>query len=390
MEDLGDLAAKSRDADAWRPPMRFGLIDEACVPHGVSFYQRYREMIDEAVLAEEMGFDFWGSSEHHHLVDIGISSPEVFFAAVAQHTSRIRLRHMVRLALSFNHPLRIAEQTATLDLVSNGRVDLGLGRSNQEIQLDAFEVDPGDTREQMMESLEVIMKAFSGESFTHKGKNWTIETPVHLTPRPLQTPHPPIFLSATSETMHKRTGELGLGLLSWDKYMGWDRAEKHARLYKEAIAEAPDQVSPLRNDNLSFLVIPAFCAETEKEAREKGAPIALEFIQMIVKVFPSLANRSSDYDYMREFAELEKYQNDIDFFLENSPGLMVGTPDHFVKQIRRLHDIGYDEVILRIDGAMEHDDHMRAIKMIGEEVIPEVKNPLNVVRSGLFPKGALP
>lgn len=371
-------------------PMRFGLIVEACVPHGVTFHQRYKEMIDEAVYAEEMGFDFWGSSEHHFLVDIGISSPEVFFAAVARHTKRIKLRHMVRLMLTMNHPLRIAEQAATLDLVSDGRVELGLGRSNQEIQLDAFQIDPETTKEQLLEGVDLIVKAFNNDSFVHEGKFWNIPKPAHLTPRPLQNPHPPLFLGATSEEMHGKAGDWGFGILSWDNYRGWEQARAHADLYKSRIANPSALKSTVVNDNMSFLVIPAYCCESAKEAKQRGGPIALEFVNLIIKVFPSMARRAKSYDYMRWFEQLEPYKDDIDYFLETTPGMLVGTPDYFVSQIRRLQELGYDEVILRIDGAMKHEELMRAIKLIGQYVIPEFKSPRNIVRSGIFPSGGIP
>ena len=143
--------------------MKFGLIVEANVPVGLTQHRRYQQMISEAVYAEEAGFDFWGASEQHFMGNIGMSATEVMYAAVAAKTTRIRLRHMIRLLLKFNHPLRIAEQLATLDLISNGRAELGTGRSNSLIALNAFGVSPTETRAQWNESLDIIAKAISDE-----------------------------------------------------------------------------------------------------------------------------------------------------------------------------------------------------------------------------------
>ena len=136
-------------------------------------------MIDEVVLAEEMGFDFFGTSEQHFLVDLAtVSAPEVFYPAIAMRTSRIRLRHMVvLLPFPFNHPIRVAERLATLDIVSNGRAEFGTGRANTLVQIDGFACPLDETRERWEEALEVVMKAFKDDPFSHEGKYFKIPPP---------------------------------------------------------------------------------------------------------------------------------------------------------------------------------------------------------------------
>ena len=110
--------------------MRFGFLSECETPEGTTHHRRYWEVMDEVILAEEMGFDFFGTSEQHFLVGLAtVSAPEVFYPAIAMRTSRIRLRHMVViLPFPFNHPIRVAERLATLDIVSNGRAEFGTGQ----------------------------------------------------------------------------------------------------------------------------------------------------------------------------------------------------------------------------------------------------------------------
>jgi len=368
--------------------MRFGFINEGAVPMGGTYHTRYREIMDEAIYAEEMGFDFFGCSEQHFMNNGGISSTEVFYGALAQRTSRIQIRSMVRLLLKFNHPIRVAEQAATIDILSNGRHGFGTGRANLPYQLDAFEVSADETRAMWEESLDLIVRAFTQETVTHKGHYWNIKDPVHLTPKPMQSPHPPIYVAATSIPTLERAGDRGIGAMTMDHLVGWDVVEKNAKAYRDHIANPSDPVSSVVNNSLGFLVLPAYCGETDKEAREWGGREALAFAKLLVKHWPKAAKRSESYAYFADVLKFEDRVNDLDYFLENTPGMMVGSPDHFIERIERLEKLGYDEVIMRIDGAsMGHERLMRAVQLIGENVIPHFNNPGNVVHKILYEGG---
>lgn len=366
--------------------MKFGLIVEANVPVGLTQHRRYQQMISEAVYAEEAGFHFWGASEQHFMGNIGMSATEVMYAAVAAKTTRIRLRHMIRLLLKFNHPLRIAEQLATLDLISNGRAELGTGRSNSLIALSAFGVSPTETRAQWNESLDIIAKALSDDWVEHKGKYWEIP-PCFLTPKPLQEPHPPLSVAASSMEMHQIAGEKGIGCMGFDNYLGWGRAEDAARLYKNAIAHPSQQVGKVINDTLSFLVLPAYCAKTHEKAIAEGGPTVINFLRIVVQAYDKLAEASPDYAYMAESKMINSMLDDIEVLLEHTPGVLCGTPEYFVEQISRLKEIGYDEVILRVDGEMTHRQIMEAIELIGNYVIPHFATPRNVITGSPFAEG---
>ena len=109
--------------------MKFGFLSEAETAPGTTHYRRYMEVVDEAILAEEMGWDFFGTSEQHFISPVAcVSAPETFYPFIAAKTSKIKLRHMVvLLPFPFNHPIRVAERLATLDIVSNGRAEFGTG-----------------------------------------------------------------------------------------------------------------------------------------------------------------------------------------------------------------------------------------------------------------------
>lgn len=370
---------------ALQKTLRFGCVVEGATPVGTTYHRRYMQMIEEAQFAEEMGFDFWGTSEQHFLLSVGVSATEVLYAAVAQHTKRMRLRHMIRLLLKFNHPLRIAEQTATLDLVSNGRIELGTGRANTPIQLAGFDVDPDETRAQWAEGFDLIVKAFTQDPVMHEGRFWKMRMPVHLTPKPLQYPHPPLSVAASSVQTMEIAGDKGIGAMATDHFLGWELTEQFANAYKSRIAAPAAPVSTVVNNSLGFLVLPAYIAESDKEARKYGEAEALGFARLLLALYPAMAAGSKDYAYFADVSKYEKHIDDLNFFLETTPGMMVGTPDFFVRQIQRLSDIGYDEVILRIDGAnIPHEKLMHAIELLGRYVLPHFKTPTNVITHTLM------
>ncbi|MDO8588398.1 MAG: LLM class flavin-dependent oxidoreductase, partial [Armatimonadota bacterium] len=173
--------------------MRFGFLSGAS-SHDLRHDIRYFEVLEEVELAEELGFDFFGAPEQHFLGEYcATSAAECFYGAVAMRTKRIRIRSAITL-LPVNHPIKLAEQAATLDILSRGRYEIGTGRSNTLLQLEPFEIPATETRARWAETLEVMVKAFTQDPFSHEGKYFKIP-PRSLIPKPVQKPHPPLFVA---------------------------------------------------------------------------------------------------------------------------------------------------------------------------------------------------
>src|SRR4051812_12957656 len=239
------------------PGMRFALLQEAHFPQGVTLDRRYAEMVEEAVLAEESGFDVYALSEQHFgyspswpaervgpVSRAAVSAPEVFLAYVAARTSRIKLRTASTVLLEFNHPVRVAERLNTLDILSNGRAELGTARSNNVATMEAFGVDPTETRAQWTESLELIVKALSQDPFSHDGDLWHMAERT-LTPPSAQQPYPPIYVSASGPETHGIAGEVGIGAMTGASVLGWPHVERCVEAYRAAIAAPSRPVGPL-------------------------------------------------------------------------------------------------------------------------------------------------
>ena len=365
--------------------MRFGLLQEGHFdPTRESLDTRYHEMVEEALLAEECGFDFYACSEQHFGVvrpesvrrGGAVSAPEVVLTYVAGQTSTIRLRTTSTVLLSFNHPVRVAERLATLDLLSGGRAELGTARSNNVGTMTAFGVDPAQTRDLWTESIEVIVKSLTQDPFSHQGRFWQMAES-SLTPKPIQQPHPPLFVSASGPESHAIAGELGIGAMTGATILGWGHAEACTAAYRKAVSEPARPLSSVVNDSLGLAVLCAHCAETTEQAWLEAAPVAHDIVERMLGPggrYEQLASASPDFGYLADIEEVQNRRHDLDFALELAPYLSFGTPEFLIERFRRAETLGYDELILRIDG-FGHEAVMRSIGLLGREVIPAFSTP---------------
>ena len=369
--------------------MRFGLYQDGMSPPGpANIYHRFHEMVDEAIYAERMGFDFWGTSEQHFGPRAVVSSPETLFAYVAAKTSRIGLRHMVTLLpFAFNHPIRNAEHLATLDIMSTGRAELYMGRGNSTRELDGFGVVATENRTQMWEALEIIDKALTQEEFEHHSELMDIPRR-RLVPKAMQVPHPPLGTVATSVESARLAAEHGIGVLACDLWLGWEYLQDQINAYKAAIVDANHYCGHVRN-SIGFSTLGAYCGSTLEEAKEIGGAWATGYYGGGINRRAELAGLSADYGYMARQKEREKYANDLDFLRENTPTTLLGTPDDFIERIQYMEKLGIDEIVLSIDG-VGHENIMKAVELIGKYVIPEFKSPQSIFRGDPVRDAPLP
>ena len=357
--------------------MRFGFLTEGVTPKGMTHYHRYHEMIREAEFAEEMGWDFWGTSEQHFAPGATVTAPESLYAAVAMRTSRIKLRFMSVLMLKFNHPIRVAERLATVDILSHGRVELCTARSNNVKTLDPFEVEADETRAQWREGLEVTVKALTEFPMEHSGEFYKIP-PVDVNPRLYRRELFPISVVAISPETHTLAGSLGLGCLTNDSYLGWDHLADLVALYRSAISHPEPLANYPVNNSLCFSSLTTHCAPTRDQAVEESRHEATRFFRLILELYNKLAEMGSAYAGINKVQKLAEHQDDPLYLMQHSPTLMIGTPDDLIEQIQRLEALGFDEVCLRPD-ALGFSKHMQTIELIGKYVIPEFRGP-NVIR----------
>src|SRR6185437_14286022 len=215
--------------------MKIGLLQEGDST-GTTAQVRYHEVIEEVALADKMGFSAWGTSEQHfNGPGWTVSAPEVLYAAVAMRTERIVIRPMSAVLLTWNHPIQIAERFAALDIVSKGRAELCLARSNSMDTMKVFGVNPALTREIFGESLEVLCKIFTDPRIEHSGKYWKI-SPATVTPTCVVGRFPKLSMAATSVPSHRAAGSQGMGVITFDNYFGFDYLDECIASYRSGWA----------------------------------------------------------------------------------------------------------------------------------------------------------
>jgi alkanesulfonate monooxygenase SsuD/methylene tetrahydromethanopterin reductase-like flavin-dependent oxidoreductase (luciferase family) len=355
--------------------LEFGLLYEWQMPAGISRADESRhflQMMEQIKLAEEVGFTSVWSVEHHFLESFShASAPEVLLSWIASQTSTIRIGHGVRLLpYPYNHPIRAAEQAATLDLLSGGRLEFGSGRSATAAELGGFGINPADTRDMWRESLELILKAWTEPVVEHHGKYFD-QVPRPMVPKPLQAPHPPLWMSCTSPESHELAGAFGLGLLSFTLALSFDEVASRIAKYRERIKTATPIGQFVNNQTAVFTM--AHCAPTRALARERAEVGVMRYqhdqIELLTSLIPELKANSS-YDYYDRFVgvDYDKFTYD---YLDSRNMILVGDPDRCIELAKQYEAIGVDRLLLFVQYKdMPHEHSMDALRLFGAEVLP--------------------
>lgn len=371
--------------------MKFSMIFEAQMAFPTREHERevIHGCVEQAVLAEEMGFDRVWAVEHHALLRYAhMSAPEIFLSFVAAKTSRIRLGHgVVCLPFSYNHPIRVAERAAMLDVLSGGRLDLGAGRGATLQEMSAFGVDPSDTYAQTEESLRMIGRMWDDDMFEWDG---TLEVAPHpIVPRPVQEPHPPLYLACTKRETVELAAKWGIGALVLG-FAGVEEVALLRHLYDRAREQRDDSqfVSSVVNDHFSALC-PAIVLDDADEALRIGTRGQRFFAEAIAHWYGGGPPPSEDEDHdaqetldaMREDRErivAMLHEAEIPV-TPTTTGLFnaehaYGDADQAVAYVDRLREVGADEIMFLIQmGTVPQEACMETIRNIGERVLPKFR-----------------
>lgn len=347
--------------------MKVGLITES-LPAGELEHNRFLQVIEEAVAAEAAGFDFFGVPEQHFRSPISIySAPAVIHSAIAARTSRIRIRPMI-VVLPTHHPVFVAEYVASLDVISQGRVDFGTGRGNNEMLNEMLGVPWQDTVGRWRESLEMIVRMWAEEGeFSYDGTHFSVHPPIRVGPKPVQLPHPPIWFAAVSPQMSALAGELGIGLISLAGAVDWAQLRKRIDAYRKAAAN-PEPV-PWQTQNRVCVFISGYCDEDATRAVADAGEGLLAYCLALVRGYgKTLESKGIHLDQSLVEANL----SDVETMLRNE-FVMLGDPDDCTRYLRKLAQHGADEVAISIEG-VPHERIMNSIELLGRHVLPAVRD----------------
>ncbi|MEU6980507.1 MULTISPECIES: LLM class flavin-dependent oxidoreductase [unclassified Streptomyces] len=371
--------------------MKFSMIFEAQLvdPTPAREQQVIHDCVEQAVHAEEMGFDRIWAVEHHSLTQYAhMSASEIFLTWVAARTRTIRIGHgVVTLPFGYQHPVRVAERTAMLDVLSGGRVDIGAGRGATRQETRMFGVDPADTRPQMEEALRILAAAWREPEFEWHG---SLDIgPGAVLPRPVQGPHPPLFMACSQHDSLKRAAELGIGALVMG-FAGADDVRAMREAYDEAIAarDGSQLVSTEVNDHFSALC-PTIVLDDAARALRLGTRGQRFFAESIAHWYggaPAPTGYAEDEDHAGALAQ-ERRELVARLHEANIPARPVdtgtyntdhayGDADTAIAYVERLRRIGVDEVMCLIQmGTVPQEVCMETIRQWGEKVIPHFRTP---------------
>ena len=389
--------------------MQFGLLYECQRPFQgteIDWNALYKETLEQCELADQVGFDNLWFVEHHFLTGFsGSPSQDAMFGALSRITKQIRIGYGVCI-LPYHHPVRVAERVALLDQLTDGRIEVGTGRSNAYEQT-GLGIDPRETRNLWNESISMLPKIWTSEEYEYEGENWSVPKR-RVLPKPYQQPHPRLYLACTSEDSFRLAAQKGIGVLSSASYAVEVLKEK-VQIYRDALKDCEpvgEFVTEFWGNNVH-----GFCDDDDDYAKELAAESMKTFFGPDK---PYIAGRIGAYEELLEAwggvpehlsadfsrwlrqsdEEHQQLAQDVGLSLDAGPGaaraaiaqldgktlsdrgvIIAGNPESCIKTCQMYEDIGVDQVMLIMQTeTIPHEKVMASIEKFGKEVIPAFRN----------------
>ncbi len=360
--------------------MRFSLFDTTSWPHGTTddSYNAelaktlFEEHLEEYTRAEELGYDSIYLAEHHFSPYNLCPSPNLILAALSQRTRRIRMGVMVNV-LTFHQPVRFAEETAMLDLLTGGRLDVGIGRGVDEHEFIKAGIPFSEARPRFEESLELALRLWQEEKVVHKGEFYALDGAT-IWPRPLQTPHPPIFVASLSEPTIRWAGRHGYAMAS--AFLTPEITRNRYEIYRDEAEAAGRTWSRDQNVLLRFVHV----ADSDEQAIEEARAAIVNLFELFIPaVVPQdLRALPDDYAYYKEyFAPFKDPSNPpplevlMDFDI-----VIAGSPETVQKKTREVietSDTGHLLTWHRF-GDLPLESVLRSEALFAEHAMPELRS----------------
>jgi alkanesulfonate monooxygenase SsuD/methylene tetrahydromethanopterin reductase-like flavin-dependent oxidoreductase (luciferase family) len=348
--------------------VHFGLFVEE-MRHGATQPSAFRDIFDLADRAEAWGVDcVWLGEIHFTPVRSVISASLQVASSIATRTRRLRVGTAVQV-LPLNHPLRIAEEVATLDHISEGRLEFGIGRSGVVRTYDVYGIAYGESQARFREGLEIIRQAWKGEPFSYDGEFYRVQNAT-VVPRPYQVPHPPIRMATTSDETFPAAGRMGLPIFVGLRATEIADLQRQLAPYRQAWREAghPGQPSV-------YLRIPVYASTTEQGAVEEPRLSLTSFFARQSELARSAVGRAGagPADRRRQQAERMASLSYEDILARK---VVVGTAAGVIEGLTRLRDeLGLDGIVAELNpgGLIPAELETRSLRILTREVLPALR-----------------
>ncbi len=348
--------------------MKFGIFYELQLPRPWT-EESERTLLKNAVsqieLADRLGYDYAWAVEHHFLEEYShCSAPEVFLGAASQRTAQIRLGHGI-IQSTTNHPHRVAERVATLDLLSDGRVELGLGEGAGPAELHPFGTRVRTKRERWEESVRAIIPMFTSTSWEFHGEFHDFPAR-NVVPKPYQKPHPPLWVACSNIRTIAKAGEWGMGALGFT-FVSPEAARAWVHRYYNSLLHTPGRLADYP-DNPNIAMVNGFmCAETDEEAREKasGWTFFIFALSHYGRAGISAPGTGNLWDAYQDWRGSDQERQALESGL-------IGSPETIRKRLRLFEAAHVDQIILLNQaGKTSHQDICDSLELFAREVMPE-------------------
>jgi alkanesulfonate monooxygenase SsuD/methylene tetrahydromethanopterin reductase-like flavin-dependent oxidoreductase (luciferase family) len=349
--------------------MEFGMFHEFQQPAGAAAAEAFRQSFAQVDAAERLGLDAMWLAELHFAPERSVlASPLILAAAIAQRTTRMKIGTAVQV-LPLCHPLRLAEEVATVDQLSGGRLIFGVGRSGFAHTYATYGVDYGESRERFAETLAIVKRAFTEERFSHKGRYFTYDN-VRLAPKPAQAPWPEIRIAAASPDTYEEVGALGHPIFVAARTGNLSELAPLVRTYRAAWSRAGH---PGRGE--VYLRVPVYVADTDEKAREEPRESILHLLHTIGDRLAASATAAGARAIENRAARGAKMQT-IDYEEVLRERMIVGTPGRVVDRLAELQEeLGLDGILAELNpgSRIPHEQVMTALRLLCEEVMPRFR-----------------
>jgi alkanesulfonate monooxygenase SsuD/methylene tetrahydromethanopterin reductase-like flavin-dependent oxidoreductase (luciferase family) len=353
--------------------MKFGGIHLMQLPRpwtSESEHTLLNDALDLVELSDKSGFDYVWATEHHFLEEYShASAPELFLAACSQRTKNLRLAHgIIQTPPQINHPARIAERIAVLDLISNGRCEFGMGSGATTTELGGFHVPQEEKKAMQMEGMGVAVRMLVEDPFTGFDGKYLKVPPRNVLPKPLQKPHPPLWLACSRRESILDAARLGLGALTFS-FVSPQEARQWVRDYYATIENECVPLGYAVNPNFA-IATPFLCDHDE----ERATAAAIENYGFFVYALGHYSffgeHRPGKTDLWKEYTTNPKEPVSPEYIAQ----ACVGSPQKLRHTLREYEDAGIDQVIaVRQVGRLGLDQQCSSLELFSQQVLPEFK-----------------
>ncbi|MFQ5933347.1 MAG: LLM class flavin-dependent oxidoreductase [Dehalococcoidia bacterium] len=349
--------------------MQFGVFYEHQIPRPwrEGDEQRlYNEALEQVELADRLGIEYAWEVEHHFLEEYSHSSaPEVFLAACSQRTKNIRLGHgIVLMPPTYNHPARVAERIATLDLVSNGRVEWGTGESSSRIELEGFGVNPEQKQEMWLETVRESAKMMASDPYPgYKGKYFSMPHR-NVIPKPVQKPHPPLWVACSNRETIRLAAKLGIGALAFT-FVDPQEASKWVDTYYTTFKNECEPIGRAVNPQVA-MVTGFMCHEDHKVAVDRGSEGFQFFAYALGHYYLTGTHVPSELNVWEDFQRHGPQ--------ERESSTAIGDPGHISRNLEQFEEAGVDQVVfVQQAGNNLHQHICESLEIFADQVLPDFK-----------------